>query len=165
MTGDLSDVLARLSQLEEQVRVTQTVPYKSNALPVSTATTTTNNITVENPFTITHITPVTVASGNAGAVAWSPLDVSASVPVATRYVVVTCYGTDEVGVAGDTYIKFRQASGSPELVGLYCFINAGVGDVSGTNTRIIPVTGQSFDYSLNLGFTNGWEIILEGYIL
>lgn len=162
MTDDLNDVLARLAQLEEQVRVTQTVPYKSNAAPPVATTTT---VTVQNPFTPVFITPVTLASGNAGAVAWSPLDVSASVPVATRYVVVSCYGTDEVGVAGDTYIKFRQASGSPELIGLYCFINLGVGDVSGTNTRIIPVTSQSFDYSLNLGFTNGWEIILEGYIL
>lgn len=162
---DIGALEYRVSQLEEIARVTQTVQYKSNALPAATTTTTTVNTTVENPFTINFITPVTVASGNAGVVVWSPLDVSASVPVATRYVVVTCFGSDEVGVAGDTYIKFRQASGSPELIGLYCFINAGMGDVSGTNTRIIPVTGQSFDYSLNRGFTNGWEILLEGYIL
>jgi len=160
----MDDILARLSAIEEQLKVTQTVYYKSNASP-ATSTTTTVNTTVENPFTINFITAVTLASGNAGTVAWTTKDISASVPVATRYAVVTCYGTDEVGVAGDTYIKYRKDSSSPELMGLYCYINAGVGDVSGTNTRIVPVINQGFDYSLNRGFTNGWEIILEGYIL
>lgn len=160
----MSDLEARIAALEEQVKVTQTVYYKSNAAP-ATSTTTTVNTTVENPFTITFITAVSLATGNAGAVAWTTKDLSASVPVATRYAVVTCYGTDEVGVAGDTYIKYRKDSSSPELVGIYCYINLGVGDVGGTNTRIVPVINQGFDYKLNLGFTNGWEILLEGYII
>lgn len=159
-----SDLEARIAALEEQVKVTQTVYYKSNAAPATSTTTTMVNTTVENPFTITFITAVTVDSGTA-AKAWTTYSAAASIPTTARYVVLTCFGTDEVGVAGDTYIKYRKNSSSPELMGLYCFINAGVGDVSGTNTRIVPVINQGFDYYLNLGFTNGWEILLEGYIL
>lgn len=160
----MDDLESRVAQLEQQVRVSQTVYYPSNKAPAE-ATTTTISTTVQNPLVVTHIAAVTVASGNAGAVAWTTYDASASVPATARYAVVTCYGTDEVGVAGDTYIKFRGQSGDPELIGIYCFINAGVDDVSGTNTRIIPLVNLSFDYSLNIGFTNGWAILLEGYIL
>lgn len=158
------DLESRVAQLEQIARVSQTVYYPSNKAP-TVPTSTTTSITVQNPFAITHITAVTVASGNAGAVAWTTYDASASVPATARYAVVTCFGADEVGVGSDTYIKFRADSTAPELIGLYCFINAGVDDVSGTNTRIIPLTNLGFDYKLNLGFSNGWEILLEGYIL